>query len=92
MSEKSQTESTWKLLEDQLIRGQNLWLRSELLARITENVHARKMTQAKMAALLNITQPRVCALMQGKVEQFRLDSLVDIAHRLGLGVSLKIEA
>ena len=92
MNKKKPTESTWELLEDKLIRGQNLWLRSELLTRITGTIHAKAVTQAKIAALLNITQPRVCALMQGKVEQFRLDSLVDIAHRLGLSVSLNIEA
>ena len=50
------------------------------------------LTQAKMASLLEITQPRVCALMQGKIEQFRLDSLVDIAHRLRLSVSLEVAA
>jgi hypothetical protein len=29
-------------------------------------------------------------LLQGKIERFRLDSLVDIAHRLGLLVSVEI--
>lgn len=42
--------------------------------------------------MLCITQPRVSALLQGKIDQFRLDSLVDIAHRLGLRVALEVAA
>jgi predicted XRE-type DNA-binding protein len=62
------------------------------MIRITEKIKASGLTQSKTANLLNITQPRVSALMQGKIEQFRLDNLVDIAHRLGLSVSLEIAA
>ena len=41
---------------------------------------------------LNITQPRVSALMQGKIEDFRLDTLVNLAHRSGLHVRIEIAA
>ena len=40
--------------------------------------------------LLKCTQPRVNALMQGKIDEFRLDMLVDSAHRLGLDVSIEV--
>jgi phosphoribosyl 1,2-cyclic phosphodiesterase len=42
------------------------------------------------AELLQISQPRVSALLHGKIDKFRLDSLVDMAHRLGLDVSLRL--
>jgi predicted XRE-type DNA-binding protein len=85
-------DDVWEALEDNPIRALNLRLRSELLIRITEKMKTMDLTQAKFAHLLDITQPRVCALKQGKIEQFRLDSLVDIAHRLGLHVSLSVAA
>jgi predicted XRE-type DNA-binding protein len=50
------------------------------------------LTQAKIADVLRITQPRVSALLQGKIEDFRLDGLVDMANRLGLKVSIRIAA
>jgi predicted XRE-type DNA-binding protein len=30
--------------------------------------------------------------MQGKIDEFRLDMLVDFAHRLGLHVSIEVAA
>ena len=84
--------SVWDALEDDPIRAQNLRLRSKLLIQITQKLDSLNLSQVKIAEKLEITQPRVCALKQGKITKFRLDSLVDIAHRLGLSVSLKIAA
>jgi predicted XRE-type DNA-binding protein len=92
MKMEKQFDDVWEALEDNPIRAQNLRLRSELLIRITEKMKSMALTQTKFANLLCITQPRVCALQQGKIDQFRLDSLVDIAHRLELQVSLSVAA
>lgn len=85
-------KSVWDAIEDDPIRVKNLKLRSELLIRISEELRAKGLTQAGAAKVLHITQPRVSALMQGKIEEFRLDSLVDMTHRLGLRVSIRIAA
>lgn len=92
MKTKADFASVWEALEDDPIRVRNLKLRSALLMRISEEIRARELTQIQAAEVLRITQPRVCALLQGKIESFRLDSLIDIAHRLGLSVSLEIAA
>jgi predicted XRE-type DNA-binding protein len=84
--------SVWEALEDDPIRVRNLKLRSELLMRIAAELAKRDLTQVQAAKLLHITQPRVSALLRGKIENFRLDSLIDFAHRLGLRVSLKVAA
>jgi len=42
------------------------------------------LTQAKAAELIGVTQPRVSDLMRGRLNLFSLDSLVDIADRIGL--------
>lgn len=92
MKSKTTFDSVWEALEDDPIRVRNLKLRSELLMRIAEELGNRELTQVQAARLLHITQPRVSALMQGKIENFRLDSLIDFAHRLGLRVSLEVAA
>lgn len=92
MTSKTTFDSVWEALEDDPIRVRNLKLRSELLMRIADELGSRELTQVQAARLLHITQPRVSALMQGKIENFRLDSLIDFAHRLGLRVSLEVAA
>ena len=92
MSRDVNFDSVWDALEDNPIRALNLRLRSELLIRINEELESRNLSQSRIAEVLEITQPRVSALRTGKIENFRLDSLVDIAHRLGLSVSLQVAA
>ncbi len=84
--------NVWDALEDDPVRVENLKLRSALLIAINEELDSRGLKQKEAAALLHITQPRVSALKQGKVNKFRLDTLVDIAHRLGLHVSMEVAA
>lgn len=92
MKNKARFESVWDALEDDPIRSENLKLRSALLQVICEHLEQKDATQVEISELINITQPRVSALQRGKINEFRLDALVDIAHRLGLHVSLEIAA
>ena len=85
-------ESVWDALEDDPIRVENLKLRSALLIEITGTINKRNLKQRQVAEVLHITQPRVSALLKGKINDFRLDTLVDMAHRLGLHVSLSVAA
>jgi predicted XRE-type DNA-binding protein len=85
-------ESVWDALEDNPVRALNLRLRSGLLIHINEELDSLGLSQSRIAEMLEISQPRVSALRTGKIENFRLDSLVDIAHRLGLSVSLQVAA
>ncbi len=59
---------------------------------ISEHIGEKGLTQAEAAKRLHITQPRVSALTKGKIEEFRLDTLINMAHRLGLHVSMQIAA
>ncbi|RLA50691.1 MAG: XRE family transcriptional regulator [Gammaproteobacteria bacterium] len=88
MKTRQRFDSIWEAIEDDPVRVENLKLRSAVLIEITETLKSRELTQQQTAELLHITQPRVSALLKGKINDFRLDSLVDIAHRLGLHVTL----
>ena len=92
MSGKTYYESIWDAIEDDPVRQENFKLRSELMITISETIKERAMKQQDVAELLHITQPRVSALLKGKLDEFRLDTLVDLAHRLGLHVSINVAA
>ena len=92
MSKKDQFISVWDALEDDPVRVENLKLRSALMIQIAERIKDQGMTQSRAAEVLHITQPRVSALLKGKINAFRLDSLVDMAHRLGMHVSINVAA
>jgi predicted XRE-type DNA-binding protein len=85
-------DSVWDALEDDPVKAENMKLRSSLLMTITAKIEQEGLNQTQAAKRLNITQPRVSALIGGKIEKFRLDTLVDFAHRLGLQVSIEVTA
>jgi len=70
--------------------SQNLLLRSELTLWIEDFVKRSGLTQLAAAKQLRLTQPRLNALLKGKIELFSLDALVNIATYAGLRVELKI--
>lgn len=92
MSKNDQFTSVWDALEDDPVRVENLKLRSALMIEIAERIKNQGLTQTQAAEVLHITQPRVSALLKGKINDFRLDSLVDMAHRLGMHVSINVAA
>lgn len=92
MSENTRFESIWDALEDDPVRRENLKLRSEIMITISETIKERGLKQHDAASLLHISQPRISALLTGKIDEFRLGTLVDLAHRLGLHVSINVAA
>jgi len=70
--------------------ARNLALRSEIMIRIEEFVERSGMTQARAAARLGLTQPRLNSLLKGRIDQFSLDALVNAATRAGLRVDLLV--
>jgi predicted XRE-type DNA-binding protein len=49
------------------------------------------MTQAAAAKVLGLTQPRLNALLKGKIGLFSLDALVNVASKAGLSVRLVVK-
>ena len=92
MSNNDRFSSVWDAIEDDPVRVENLKLRSALMMQIAERIKSQGLTQAQAAEVLHITQPRISALINGKINDFRLDSLVDMAHRLGMHVSINVAA
>ncbi len=51
---------------------------------------ASGLSQAQMAKLFGVTQPRVSDLLRGKINLFGLDALVNMASAAGLHVKLSV--
>jgi predicted XRE-type DNA-binding protein len=71
-------------------QARNLLLRSQIMICIEQFVERSGLTQARAAARLGLTQPRLNALLKGKIDQFSLDALVNTATRAGLHVELHV--
>ena len=76
--------SVWDAIEDSAQEAASMKLRAELANEIIERMRTQKLTQAKAATLIGVTQPRVSDLMRGRLTLFSLDALVDMADRVGL--------
>ena len=66
-----------------------LQMRADLMADLRKFIKAKKLTQAKAAETLGISQSRVSDLIRGKWERFSLEMLITLATRVGMHVTLK---
>ena len=57
--------------------------KAELVQRIHRLIDERKLTQAKAAKLLGIDQPKLSAVLRGRVERCSLDRLFRFLNALG---------
>ena len=65
-----------------------LKVRAELMVNLQKVIQARGLKQAEAAELLGVTQPRVSALMRGRIDLFSIDTLIDMLARLGVRTKL----
>jgi predicted XRE-type DNA-binding protein len=65
----------------------HLLIRADLMIDITRLIKKRGLTQKAAAKVLGVTQPRVSALVRGRIDLFSIDTLVEMLVRLGLTVT-----
>ena len=87
---KLRFESVWDAIENDPREAANLRARSELMIALKARLQASKMTQARAAKLLGVTQPRISDLMRGKIDLFSLETLIDMLARAGAHVKLSV--
>ncbi len=68
----------------------HLLVRSDLMIQLRRTIEQRGMTQKAAAKALGVTQPRISDLMRGRLDQFSIDTLVDMLAQLGLEVSVRV--
>ena len=70
--------------------AKNLKMRSDLMIGIEMFYRRSGLARTRAAKRLGITQTRLNALLKGKIGEFSLDALVNIANRAGLKIRLVI--
>ena len=88
--ERQSFANVWDALENTPAEAANMSMRSALLIAIEQKVRNWNVTQKDAAARLGITQPRLNDLLRGRIANFSLDALVELAGRVGLSVRLDI--
>ncbi|MBE0704801.1 MAG: XRE family transcriptional regulator [Hyphomicrobiales bacterium] len=88
--ERQSFANVWDALEDTPAEAANMTMRSNLLIAVEQRVRGWGVTQAEAARRLGITQPRLNDLLRGRITNFSLDTLINLATQAGLAVRLDI--
>jgi len=74
----------------ELANADDLVVRAELTRQIVRIIESRGFSQAQAARVLSMDQPRVSALVNGKISKFSTDRLIRALLDLGQDVQLQI--
>jgi len=65
--------------------------KADLATRIADGIRARRLTQAKAAALFSIDQPKISRLLRGQLSGFSTDRLIHFLTLLGQDVVIVVK-
>ncbi len=88
--ERQRFANVWDALENTPQEAASMSMRSNLLIAVEQRVLSWNLTQAEAAKRLGITQPRLNDLLRGRIANFSLDTLINLATQAGLSVRLDI--
>jgi predicted XRE-type DNA-binding protein len=69
----------------------NLKIRSDLMLVILQIMADNQLKQAQAAKLFSVTQTRISDVRRGKIDEFTIDSLVDMLTHAGIRVDFHAE-
>lgn len=64
--------------------------RAQLMSRVTDIIHQRRLTQSRAAEILGTNQPTVSDLMRGKLSKFSLERLIAFLNALDRDVEITV--
>ncbi|WP_085615490.1 MULTISPECIES: helix-turn-helix domain-containing protein [unclassified Pseudomonas] len=83
--------SVWDALADTPEEADNLRLRSQLMRILVKTVRAWDLPQKDAARRLHVTQPRLSELLNGKIDKFSLDAMVNLLANADLEVDFTVK-
>lgn len=93
MSEPSYTVGSGNVFTDLGLPDPELRLaKAQLAARIADAIATRGLSQVEAAEVLGIGQPKVSAIVRGRLADFSLNRLRTLANRIGLDVTITVTA
>lgn len=78
----------WDALEDSPQQAANMRLRSKLLLELCNTIRSWELSQKAAAERLSISQPRLNDMLNGKIDKFSLDALVNLSAAAHLEVDI----
>ena len=84
-------EGTFRKDFDTPAEAANMAMGSELLSALIAQVTSWRLPQEAAAARLAVTRPRLNDLLRGKIDEFSLDALANLAGAAGLILKVKID-
>lgn len=86
------TSSSGNVFSDlNLPNPEEMLVKAELARKISNAITARHITQAEAAELLGIEQPKVSALMRGRLTGFSLERMFRFLNNLGIDVEITVK-
>lgn len=80
--------SVWDALEDTPQDAANMRLRAKLMRTLCETIRTWELPQKDAAKRLGITQPRLNDVLNGKIDKFSLNALVNLSAAAKLEVDI----
>lgn len=73
-----------------LANADELLIKAELVRQISNLIEAKNLTQTEAAKLIGIDQPKVSALLNGKLSGFSTERLFKFLNALGSDVEIRV--
>jgi predicted XRE-type DNA-binding protein len=73
-----------------LANADELLIKAELVRQISNLIDAKNITQTEVAKILDIDQPKVSALLNGKLSGFSTERLFRFLNALGSDVEIRV--
>lgn len=92
MAKRDYTESSGNVFADlEIPNAGEMLAKAELALKIADILHRRRLTQVQAAAILGVDQPKVSALIRGRLSGFSIERLLRFLLLLGTDVSITIK-
>jgi predicted XRE-type DNA-binding protein len=66
-------------------------IKANLAIKISQIIARRGLSQVKAAAVLGIDQPKVSAIVRGRLEKFSIERICQFLTRLGYDVNIRVQ-
>lgn len=83
-------DSVWDAIEDTPEEAATMKLRSSLMMALQQQIAHNRLSPAEAARRFGVTEPRITELINGKVNLFDLNALVNMATTAGLHCEIQI--
>lgn len=90
MAEYNGFKNIFEALEEDKALADNLQVRAELMQAVENHIKENHLTQAEAAKIMGVSQPRISDLVNGKIDKFTIDMLVNMLSSAGKHVSFRI--